>query len=587
MNIKNNFKNLFNYFKQLQEEESSIVSKTNFNQFLFLLGSVNIFLIFSILVLTGITFALGGSISQIQFFLALISTVIYSFFAAKVYYPKTVTTAAITLLLYSSIIFVVCAITSSQFYDLSYDGQSYHQDIIIRLAEGWNPFYQHITNDQSRIAGILNYYPKAAEIYSAAVFKITNSIEVSKLFQFFLMFTSFCFTFSVLLSLKRINNFLAFLISLLLVLNPVGLIQVFSFYIDGQVYQLLLSLISLSIILFTSKKSFTLIPLFSLLVILVDIKITGMVYAGLFILVLLIYSWYSEKIHFFAKVLMTITFAFIVALIFLGFNPFVTNTFYYGHPLHPALGKKSLDYVEINGPQNYQHKNSLYLLFHSLFSESDFLKGPNKNARLKPLLMITEREKMAFTSTDPIEGGFGPLLGPATILTFFIFLLSWFYKREKLVKVSLIIASVILISCLINSASFYARFIPQFWIIPVLAVLVGFSLPSLLTRALALMLILILAVNIVIVTSINWSTNYENSLQLRNQLKQIAKASEDNTLLINYGLFESNRIRFREAGVNFVEKRDGLECANQKRLLSSLIPESVIAVCDDSASLKL
>lgn len=126
---------------------------------------------------------LGFQVSSVLFPLSfLVSTVSTILLFKKKESQKTI---ALNIA-YASIIFLICILVSNYFYDVSFDGQWYHQDAIILLSEGWNPFHDiALVNNQTsgNCAPYLNHYPKASWIAGACLYKFTNSIQIAKSFN--------------------------------------------------------------------------------------------------------------------------------------------------------------------------------------------------------------------------------------------------------------------------------------------------------------------------------------------------------------------------------------------------------------------
>ena len=70
----------------------------------------------------------------------------------------------------------ILALVNNFIWDTSYDSLSYHQDTVIKLYEGWNPFYQYRENINIWVM----HYTKAAAIFAAALYKLTGRIESAK-----------------------------------------------------------------------------------------------------------------------------------------------------------------------------------------------------------------------------------------------------------------------------------------------------------------------------------------------------------------------------------------------------------------------
>ena len=110
----------------------------------------------------------------------------------------------------------LCAILfaiSGHFFDFSFDGQWYHQDAIILLKNGWNPFYDQPILDEiasGKNANYINCYPKAPWTISACVYATTGAIEYAKFYQLVLLFASFFSIHSFHASMVLFFNFKRF-----------------------------------------------------------------------------------------------------------------------------------------------------------------------------------------------------------------------------------------------------------------------------------------------------------------------------------------------------------------------------------------
>ncbi|UUZ83650.1 hypothetical protein LJK88_07435 [Paenibacillus sp. P26] len=91
---------------------------------------------------------------KMDFWLAAALTIGFSWIASKKLagdrpVPVFAVSAGISALLFAAG-FIVCG----YFFDLSYDGQAYHQEAIIHLSNGWNPVYDpEISRRPDRASG--------------------------------------------------------------------------------------------------------------------------------------------------------------------------------------------------------------------------------------------------------------------------------------------------------------------------------------------------------------------------------------------------------------------------------------------------
>ncbi|MCD8182053.1 MAG: hypothetical protein LUE99_01975 [Bacteroides sp.] len=142
------------------------------------------------------------------------------------------------------IIVAVSLLVSSFTYDYSYDGIAYHQDCILQLKEGWNPFYVHHATG-ARHEMWVNHYARGLETIQATVYAMTNEIESGKAINIILVISSYCFMNyffkSVYSEWKRKKRLFY---TAIFTFSPVVVAQWFTYYIDFSTYSLLLILLA-------------------------------------------------------------------------------------------------------------------------------------------------------------------------------------------------------------------------------------------------------------------------------------------------------------------------------------------------------
>ena len=75
------------------------------------------------------------------------------------------------------IIVIVSYYLAITYFDISYDGQGYHQETIYLLKNGWNPIYE----DSHAFRSWVNHYQKGNEIIQANIYLLTTKIEAGKM----------------------------------------------------------------------------------------------------------------------------------------------------------------------------------------------------------------------------------------------------------------------------------------------------------------------------------------------------------------------------------------------------------------------
>ncbi len=169
--------------------------------------------------------------------------------------------------------------------------------------------------------------------------------------------------FAALIDADILEPWRAGLMSVLVACNPVSLYQLFSFYVDGPLYALFVSIIAISISLYRGRRSFTFLTLFAAIVLLLNIKFTGVVDAGILLALFFVIFVRQEDMALFSKWFITGTAAVLVGLFLVGTSPYVTNMIRYQTPFYPLYGKGAVDLKPYNVPGNFINKNSAEIFF--------------------------------------------------------------------------------------------------------------------------------------------------------------------------------------------------------------------------------
>ena len=210
------------------------------NYFLISFALINLFAF--CLVLGSITFLSGHTLSSWQFPVALLLALFANFRLIKILYKDQ------SLVFFgrnSVVVLIIVAVSifvAGLFYDVSFDGQSYHMESVYQLGKGWNPITTELPDSVNRSEiDYVNHYPKGAELPQAAIYTITNKIEYGKATNFMLFAACFFLCLSFLYRIDKFSTRKKIWISALFVLNPVTVGELISYYVDGQLAALLLS----------------------------------------------------------------------------------------------------------------------------------------------------------------------------------------------------------------------------------------------------------------------------------------------------------------------------------------------------------
>lgn len=421
-----------------------------------------------ILVLTSLGFWLGFSIS---FYYLPISLALSILTLAIVHYDFRIILPSCIL---SALLVIICTGVAGLYYDLSFDGQVYHIPAVVALAAGWNPLqYDTLAKwnpTYAEIAGadiFIEHYAKGGWYLAAVAYEATGNIEQSKSPNLLLLFIAFITSLS---ALRRLGLNLAWVISIssIATLNPVAIYQAFTFYLDGQLASLIAILVFLGISYLREPKPKFMIPLLHALLLLSEIKFTGLVYSTLLLLGFFASSYLYNGRPVALRYASATSGVAVLAFGVIGFHPYVTNTINKGHPFFPALGHSSGKNIQWGqAPDDFMKKDRFTKLIMSVFSRSN-----NQQPQFKTPFAVSRSELLSMTQADTRFAGLGPFYSGALILS--LPLLVWLlFSLQNIGQLYMLIALMTLVATLlINPESWWARLAPQLWLMPLLPVIV-------------------------------------------------------------------------------------------------------------------
>lgn len=547
--------------------------------FSLLLGSTLLAFMFFILLLASLGFIVGIPLTGVTIWLAAICTFIYGYIGTRFYFKEETPKIFPKLCIGIVLLFVGFMYISGIFYDITYDGQVYHQEAVSKLADHWNPVHEYLTPERAHSAILLNHYAKGPWIYEAALYTATGQLERSKVFNFLLIIASFLLSLSAMRNKERFSVKQSLLFSLLMALNPVSIYQAFSFYIDGQLASTLLCLLALAYRLITEQDKLVLFSFVMSIALVVNIKFTGVVYVVACVGLVGAWLWFLKNKHLYRDFIKTAIAGLFIAICVIGYNPYITNTLYYGHPFYPLYGgSQPLDIMTSNSPLGFMEMNPLKKLYVATFSRSN-----NKFDTEKPILKIpftlkpAEFEPFAY-GADIRIGGFGPWFSGILTIAGIIAVLMLKAKTEYYKYVAGLVASIML-TVLINPEAWWARYVPQFWLVPITIAAVAWSAQHKMIRYLGATLVGVIIINIAIISYPYIVGNYYCTQALDKELQNIA--AEHRPLNVYFGEFTSNYVKFQRWGIEYVAVSSDIADINIENIryksLSSLVQKRLLA----------
>lgn len=451
---------------------------------------------------------------------------------------------------------LICGLISYFLVDISYDGSTYHLASVVYLKTGWNPIYESIYNFANSqnfqfpfTLEYVEYFLKGYEILGANIYSVFDKIELTKILKFIFCLIAFCYAYYTLKKYK-LSDLKTYILSFAFVFNPVCAYQFASNYVDDVFYYLFLVLIfSLINICRNIDVKYSIVIYFVSGLLLANVKLTGMV---TFLLLSVIFL-----IVFKSKDLLKILLVSLFVILLTGINPYIINVMEGNNPFYPIVKESffnaNREYMITSYPSGFENKNRFEKFFISNFSCSQNLSPLlNNDAPTLKLPFLINKDEM-FHLEDMRVGGFGYFFSGILILSIVLSIfLKFSNKEDKKLFFTLIFA--IIMSVFINHEAWWARFVPQFWALPLFICLYTFiqSGVSLKIKVLQWFIILVCFINSSIVMYQYTTLHYKASKAYFEALEAYKNYPE---IYFSYKQLDENRllqiyqIRLKEIGL--------------------------------------
>jgi hypothetical protein len=459
----------------------------------------------------------------------------------------------------------VFALINGWIYDTSWDGQNYHFEAILQLADGWNPFYENPAN--AVYAPHLEHFTKGPWINAVALYKLTGNLEQAKAFHMLLMLAAFLLSVTALSTFRTLKRQWVVLLSVLAACNPVSLCQLFTFYVDGLMASLWVIIVCLFILIYRQPSRLLLFTAASAIIIIVNIKLTGAIYAAILGVSYSVWTFWHKK-QYRVDLAICLLAGYCTGVLLVGYNPYITQYaskfLSTGNPFYPSDLETFIP-LEDNAPRNFLSMNWGEKLLTSLLSRSQETKGPSQ---YKWPFTVALDEILAFYAPDVRVAGFGPLFGGALLLTAALLLVAIARYRRRMMFAStlLLLLTAILASVVSNPEAWWARFVPQLWLVPLLAILLIVTVtPRGKLHRLSSIVVVILCINQLLITPPYFGGAIARSALQGQQLSQLKNSGK--RIIVMFNRFVSVESRFREWGIVY-QSVDRLPCdASQQQLI--------------------
>jgi hypothetical protein len=525
----------------------------------FVLGFTTLALLCALQVVNGVAFLMGWPVTPLATLLAAVLAVALTLgvCAARLGRHPALAAGSLTFLLAAVLLAVQLA---GSFYDVSGDGRFYHQEAIIQLARGWDPF-SGPSMSQGGGALWVDHYPKGAWICAAAAYQLTGRIETGKCVNALTALACFLFALHALLA-WRIATRLSVVLAALAALNPVAVYQSVSFCIDGQMAAYLTILTALAFVSFRRHDRWTEVAIAMTVACAASLKFTGGAYAAVLLGSASLGMGVLTRGKECGRMTLGLASGLAVGILVVSFNPYVTNAHDYGHPFHPLAGRGAVDIMTGSTPADLLPMNRVSRLVRSLFARSENVVTPHVT-RLKWPFLVAYGELETLVIPDTRVGGTGPLFSGVLVLSALLAIAVW--RRSARVGLTLLAAtSAIVVSTLIHPQAWWARYAPQLWLIPLLWAAASTCVPGRAVVWLRRGVLFVAALNVAVVALVYFHGQIGATRSLRGVLHGLEDGGS--TLQVHFGQFPATRVRFEEFGLAYEQVRDKaqLRCSDPR-----------------------
>jgi hypothetical protein len=507
---------------------------------------------------------LGQGLTQVTCQSIIFASLIVSAISMYLYYRKAVALPSICVVL----IYVICLYFATFIRDTSVDGQGYHFLAIYSLAHGWNPFHgaYHLPVELAPTGEFLWIvaYPKAAWIASAIDYSAGWPIEAVKGQTTVLLLASFFSALGLLLQLGY-SRLSAAIIAVAAAANPVTLTQLFTRMVDGLLASSILLFIVFAVDWIHSRRTAALIGMAAATVFAINLKFSAIPFFGVFFIFICLarYKEFGTASAVFSASIF-VSFG-ILATLVLGYAPYIDNLVNHGHPFYPIMGHDTVDIITMNYPEVFRNMSTVDRLFFSLFAETH--SGFSGEPYLKLPFYVSWSGLRYAGIPDTRIAGFGPLYSGALLASVaaalrIVALRNW----NKKVTYGVFMAAALLFSVAIFPESWWARYVPHFWLVPAVFAALAVSLDDRPSRVLGgiVLVTMILNAAAVFATSIWLDLKRDDAVDA--QIVQMR--SEGGRFCVSFELALARLDLFRSAGLSVTPIPQPMKCAGSVGLAS-------------------
>jgi hypothetical protein len=467
--------------------------------------------------------------------------------------------AALTLALLAASLLL-----SAFFYDLSWDGQWYHQLGIIRIARDWNPVsdpMRSFADSPSQLHSqlYLRHYAKGPWYAAATIFATTGRIELGKSINWLILMASFLGTLAACLN-AGLRRSRALAIAAVVAINPVAISEVTTFMVDGVMASALVLAIAATVTALRQPRPAVIATAVAASIVCINSKFTGLIYLCFLLAAAGLWCLFAAR-RSLARYAYAAAATLILGTGLWGYNPYITNTLYRHQPFYPILGSANYPSLAQQGndgnekyetPKNMAGRKLPIRFMYSIFGRpgnQPYREG--KNASLMWPLTAHLHDLYTYTYQEPRVAALGPYFSACFVLSIALGI-GLLFQLDSSSRWTFILASATIVaSLLISKHSWWPRYGPQIWLLPIVPIIFAFrESSSRLQVRLTWGLVALLFFNATIVATVRFNWETRASLTLRHQLRDLRNSGQEYEFSTRF-FDDSAKERLTEAHVRF------------------------------------
>ena len=440
--------------------------------------------------------------------------------------------------------------------DITGDGQWYHLEAIIRLANGWNPIYDRLEDNSWKAFNptvFIEGYPHGLWLVETFIYRLTGDIEQGKGWNLIFALASFLLS-ATALRAWGLSLAWSWIVGGVAALNPVVIAQSMSYYNDGVVSSLLLCMMAATVLLWKAPSVEAWVAFVAALIFLINTKFLGLAYCVVLVgTVLLLGILWRRPWCDLRRYALVSTVAGAFAVLVVGFHPYVEYTVKHGNPM------AALAFVGFPAPPQIEGGGRVTPLLWSLFGAPRITLTPDVEVTWKRPFQFTTDELLVYRHwPDPDIGALGPYFAETLVISLLALAVAgvalWRKDKRRVISAVLVIA-VFLVAILIKRPTWVMRYNAYFYLTPVVVclLLLRAAAASRVAAVTAGLICFLLALSDARYVHLYRLGQTDYTVFVAERWIRAHEASRRGPVRVHFGKLRSNRVRWADFGVRFEE----------------------------------